>query len=107
MNIATVSISDLACNLRDAVQSTLRKRNAFGIAKPGISLLPAPGPIIGIVLKERDFSASKLSDFIDLARDLLLQMPDYADKAEPAVMILDRKVIVGFVPSPNLVEFRE
>jgi len=107
MNTAAVSISDLAYTLRDAVQSTLRKRNAFGIAQPGISLLPAPGPMVGIVLKERDFSTCKLSDFTDLARDLLRQIPDYADTAEPAVMILNRKVFVGFVPNPNLVEFRE
>jgi hypothetical protein len=107
MSVATVSISDLAYRLRDAVQSTLRKRSAFGIAQPGISLVPAPGPLIGIVLKERDFSASKISDFTDLARDLLQQMPDYASKGEAAVMILDRRVIVGFVPSPNLLEFKE
>jgi hypothetical protein len=100
-------MSDLAYNLRDAIQRTLRKRNAYGIAQPGISLLPAPGPIVGIVLKERDFSASKVSDFIDLARDLVQQMPNYAEGAEPVVMILDRKVIVGFVPGSNLVEIRE
>jgi hypothetical protein len=100
-------MSELAYSLRDAVQLTLRKRNAFGIAQPGISLLPAPGPIVGIVLKERDFSASKISDFIDLARDILQQMPNFAEKAEPAVMIVDRKVIVGFVPGSNIVEFKE
>jgi len=102
-----VSITDLVYNLRSAVQTALRKTNEYGIASPGISILPAPGPIIGISLKQRDFGDSKISDFMKLAREVMSHMPEIVETSQPVVLVVDRKVIIGFLLSQTFIELRE
>jgi len=104
---SAVSITDLAYNLRGAVQTALRKTNEYGIASPGISILPAPGPIIGISLKQRDFGDSKISDFMKLAREVMSHMPEIAETSQPVVLVVDRKVTIGFLLTQAIIELRE
>jgi hypothetical protein len=101
----SISVRDLPGKLTAAVQSALKKNAGLGIPQADIRFLPHPG-IIGFIVRDPGLADRKFSDLSKLAGDVAAQMPELAAKSQPAFLVRDGGIIVGFFPSAEL-EFRE
>lgn len=103
----SISIAELSGKLKGAVQTALERNAKLGLTKADIRFLPNPGPIIGFILHEAGLISMPVSDLNKLAADVATQMPGIAGDVKAAVLVHDRRIIVGFLPGPDPIELRE
>jgi len=100
----SISVAELSGKLKGVVKDAVQRNAGLGIGPTQISFLPNPGPIIGFILHEAGLISKPLADLNKLAADVAKQVPG---DARAAVLIHDKRIIVGYFPGPEPIEFRE
>ena len=103
--IDSISARELSARLRTAVQLAVRYNPDFP-STPEIGLFPASG-IIGFILRDPELQGATLSKLIKLASDVVSQVSELATQSQPALLVRDGDIILGFFPSAEVIQLPE
>jgi len=102
----SISVRDLSSQLKTAVEAALKANAGFAGVEADIRYVPNPG-IIGFILRDPQLDNRQFSELSKLAGDVTSKLPQVGAKSQPAFLIRDGGIIVGFFPVAEMLELTE